>query len=201
MERALLLFEKKLPSTNIKKFPITLSAIEEPEKTLESLLATSDNDQWSARFEQVEKEENNSVKEYVTRNRQTIGAKHNLTMTPSRINIVTAYYCKHIIDIGNGVKKVKDIYDEIKKIELYFFNKHDINIVLEEEAIDYIIEELINHSITVESLYQKLAADFEYGLKLVQDKTGRSRFFLTKEALQSPEDFLSSLIKNELTEQ
>ena len=34
-------------------------------------------------------------------------------------------------------------YDEIKNVELYFFKKHDINIVLEEDAIDFIMEMIV----------------------------------------------------------
>jgi hypothetical protein len=50
----------------------------------------------------------------------------------------------------------------------------------------------------VEDFVKQLSKDFELGLKLVRDKSGRNRFFITKKALLDPETYLSELIKSEL---
>jgi len=113
--------------------------------------------------------------------------------------VVAAYYSKHIMDIERVIKKIKSYYDEIKKIELLFYKNHDINIVMEEDAIDLIIEQFENFAITIEDFYEKLSHDFEYGLKLIQEKSGRNRFFITKKALLDPEAFISNLIRAELS--
>jgi len=103
------------------------------------------------------------------------------------------------MDIEKVIKKIKAFYDDIKKIELYFFKNHDINIVLEDDAIDFIIDQLENSTYDLEGLYDHISTDFEYGLKLVQEKTGKNRFFITKDALIDPESFISNLIKDELS--
>jgi hypothetical protein len=103
---------------------------------------------------------------------------------------------KNTLDIGNIITKIKSFYDEIKKIELYFFKNHDINIVLEENAIDFIIEQLIDSSIELNLVYEKIDADFQHGLKLAREKTGRSRYFITREALLDPEAFVGKQIRD-----
>jgi hypothetical protein len=70
---------------------------------------------------------------------------------------------------------------------------------MEDDAIDYIIEQFENSTYDHEEFYDHLTTDFEYGLKLVQEKTGKNRFFITKNALLNPESFISSLIQNELS--
>ena len=50
----------------------------------------------------------------------------------------------------------------------------------------------------VEEFYKQLTSYFEHGLELVREKTGRNRFFITREALVDPETFISNLIKNEI---
>jgi ATP-dependent Clp protease ATP-binding subunit ClpX len=40
-----------------------------------------------------------------------------------------------------------------------------------------------------------LTADFEHGLKLVRERTGRTRFFITREALEKPESFIAELLR------
>jgi hypothetical protein len=66
---------------------------------------------------------------------------------------------------------------------------------LEEEAIDYIIEQCFITQRTPEAYYRKLTADFEHGLKLVREKTGRTRFFITREALEKPHDYIADLLR------
>ncbi len=198
IEKALLLFEKKLPSTNIKKFSATVSVMDDPKGSLEKLLEISNTKELNKTFEKLELEEKKIINEYITANKKNLSDKHNLTLTPTRINIVASYYCKNIMDIGNAIKNIKSYYDDIKKIELYFFKNSDINIVLEENAIDFIIEQLINYGIKLDNLYKKLTGEFEDGLKVIREKTGKNRFFITKDALLDPESFINRLIKDEL---
>jgi hypothetical protein len=70
--------------------------------------------------------------------------------------------------------------------------------VLEEDAVDYIIEQLVNNTIELEDFSEKLSRDFEHGLKLMLERTGRNRFFISREALMDPEAYLNALIKSEL---
>ena len=198
VEKALLLFEKKLPSTNTKKFSVIVSVMEDPEGYLKKLLNISKTKELEQTFERLELEEKKFINEYIITNKKNLSDKYNLTFTSSRIDVVASYYCKNIMDIGNTIKSIKSYYDDIKKIELYFFKNSDINIVLEENAIDFIIEQLINSGITLNNLYKKLTKEFEDGLKLIREQTGKNRFFITKEALLAPESFINQLIKAEV---
>jgi ATP-dependent Clp protease ATP-binding subunit ClpX len=198
VEKTMLLFEKKLPSTNIKKFPVIVSVTENPEGYLKKLLEISNIKEMDQIFERLKLEEKKIIYEYITANKKNLSNKHNLTLTSSRIDIVASYYCKNIMDIGNAIKNIKSYYDDIKKIELYFFKNSGINIVLEETAIDFIIEQLIDFGITLDNLYKKLTGEFEDGLKFIREKTGKNRFFITKDALLAPESFINQLIKDEL---
>jgi endopeptidase Clp ATP-binding regulatory subunit ClpX len=199
VEKALILFEKKLPSEQIKKFPVTASVIQDPESSLNAILDPSNQDQFIETFDKLVVEEKEFVKKYLDLNKKNLAKKYSLTLTPSRIDVVATYYTKHIMEIEKAIKKIKSLYDDIKRIELYFFKSHDINIVLEDDAVDFIIEKLGHSSANLEGFFEQLTANFEHGLKLVRDKTGRNRFFITKEALLTPEAYVSNLIKDDLT--
>ncbi|MBN1932179.1 MAG: AAA family ATPase [Desulfobacterales bacterium] len=199
VEKALLLFEKKLPSTPMKIFPVTCDVFEDPEKFLQQLISAPNDNKFIATFEKLVHEEKEFIKAYVESNKKNLTDKYNLSLTPTRIELVASFYCKNIMDIGNILKKIKSYYDEIKKIELYFFKNHDINLVIEEDAIDFIMEQLINSAVKLEDFYRQLTKDFEYGLKLVREKTGKNRFFITRKALLAPEAFISNFLKDEPT--
>ena len=196
VEKTFLEFEKRLPSTRINRFPATKAIIKNPEKFIQTQGTATGDPATDAEFEKLAREERQRIKQYLKLNQKHLANKYNLTMTPSRMNIVALSYAKNIMDIENLVKHIKANYDEIKKIELYFFKNHDINIVLEEDAIDFIMEQLIEAPIGLKDIYHKLNTDFEHGLKLVREKTGRSRFFITRQALLDPEDYIRRMIQN-----
>ena len=195
VENALLEFEKRLPSTRIKQFPATSKIIESPENSIKALGATANDSKTQEVFEKLIQEEKDYIKDYIKSNKGNLAEKYSLTMTPSRIDIVAAYYVKNTMDIGDVIAKIKSFYDEIKKVELYFFKNHDINIVLEEDAIDFIIEQLIGSAINLKDVYTKIEMDFKHGLKLAREKTGRHRYFITRAALLDPETYVAEMIK------
>ncbi len=197
VEKTLLEFEKKLPSTRIKKFPATMDIIKNPGASIEKL-TRADDARFDDIFEKLAREEQHRIKQYLDANKQHLESKHNLTMTSSRVDIVAQSYAKNIMDIENVVKRIKANYDEIKKLELYFFKNHDINIVLEEDAIDFIMEQVIQAPIDLKDIYKKVDMDFEHGLKLAREKTGRSRFFITRQGLLDPEAYVSQMIQTGL---
>ena len=198
VEKALLPFEKKLPSTEMKRFAATAAVIDNPERSLEKLLAKPVENQLTIDFDRLEEEEKSYIKKYISQNRKHLSEKYGLTLSPSRIEVVAEFYCRHILDVGHTIYKIKTYYDEIKKIELFFFKDHDINIVLEEDAIDYIIAQVIREDVQLEDVYENLSKDFQHGLKLIQEKTGKNRFFLPQDALTHSEEYLNRLIKTEI---
>lgn len=198
IERTLMVFEKTLPSSLHKIFPVTKAAIQDPEKIQKAILSGDDTNHFEKDFQKLAQEEKALVKEYVQKNHQRFADKYGLTLTPSRIDMVANFYSKHMMDVGNAIRHIKHYYDEIKKIELYFFKNHDINIVLEEDAIDFIIEQFSTSSVGIDDFFEQLSKDFELGLKLVRDKSGKNRFFITKKALLDPENYLGELVKSEL---
>jgi len=199
VEGALLLFEKKLPSSDIKKFPVTVSVINDPKKSLENMMVLSNRGKLHETFEKLAREEKEYIITYLYSNKKNLAEKYGLTLTPSRIEVVASYYSNHTMDIEKVINKIKSYYDDIKKIELIFFKNNDINIVLEDDAIDFIIEQFEKKDITVEDYYEQLKDDFKHGLNLIREKTGKNRFFITRSALLNPEAFISKLYKNELS--
>jgi len=198
VEKALLDFERKLPSAGINEFPATSAIIDNPETFLKAIAGATKKQTTHQLFGRLIQQEKENIKEYLKENQKNLADKYGLTMTPSRLDVVATCYAKNTLDIGKVIKKIKSHFDEIKKIELYFFKNHDINIVLEEDAIDFIIEKLIESPFEIEDVTEKINQDFQHGLKLAREKTNRNRFFITRQALLDPEAFVGELIKDQI---
>ena len=203
IETALLPFEKALPSTSIKILPVTETMIDAPMEALAGMIhAAADpsaREAYNDAFNQMVEEEKRLIRSYIDMHQKRLTQKYNLTLTSSRTDIVADFYARNTLDVEHAFKKVKLYSDEIKNAELSFYKKHDINIVMEEEAIDYLLEKLINEELHLNDLNDRLNADFELGLKLVREKTGKNRFFINRDALKFPEEYISGLLKQKLT--
>jgi endopeptidase Clp ATP-binding regulatory subunit ClpX len=136
VEKALLDFERKLPSTGITKFPATSAIIENPADFLNTITAETQQEATHQLFDRLLRQEKEIIKDYLKENQKNMAEKYSLTMTPSRIDIVASCYAKSTLDIGKVIDKIKSHYDNVKKIELYFFKNHDINIVLEDLRVE-----------------------------------------------------------------
>jgi len=196
VEAALLPFERRLPSTPIDQFAVTLEAISEPAQTLATMEAHPDDPKFKDDFECLTIDERRFIKTYLEKNREHLTAKYNLTLTPSRMDIIAAFYSRSVMDIDSVMKRVRAYYDEVKKIELNFFKAHDINVVLENDAIDFIIDTIANSDSTTDEIDKRFDADFDLGLKLLAEKTGKNRFFITKQALINPDQYFTELFKS-----
>jgi ATP-dependent Clp protease ATP-binding subunit ClpX len=198
IESALMPFERSLPSGRTRTFPVTESALSDPEGTLDDCESDPFSPDRAGTFERLRREEVERIRSHITGRKRHLGGKYGISLTPPVIDIVARYSAGQIVDVGRATERIKALTDDIKNIELLFYNNHDINIVLEEDAVHAIIERLLTARVSLDDVYGQLSADFEYGLKLVRDKTGRSRFFITRDALLDPEHYVSDLLQDDI---
>lgn len=219
VEETLIHFEEHLPSSDIRKLTVTPELVDNPEIYLETILHShknSDdldnnrlntdvnnryfaNSHWDEIHRLATEQEKLYITKYVASNWKNLSIRHGLTLSQYRCTLVAEYFCTHITELGNAIKQIKSYYESIKKIEVDFYKIHDLNIVFEEDAVDFLIEELIHNQITSREIMAKIYNDFYNGLNLLRDKSGKNRFFLSRKALLEPENFLNDLIKREIS--
>jgi ATP-dependent Clp protease ATP-binding subunit ClpX len=200
VEAALLLFEQKLPSTRVGRIAITPELLDAPEEWVDRLASAPDDPVNLKAMEDVTENEISAVVEYIRANKGHLSNKVGLPLTPARGELIATYYSRHIINIEGAMEKLAFRYEQIKAIEMNFLKNHGINIVLEEDTIDHIIGQWFVHPVDGDAIYQRLSADFLHGLKLVHEKTGCNRFFITCQALDSPDSFIGQLLQKGPTE-
>ncbi len=198
IESALMVFETRLPSTSIKRLPLTAEVISNPDTFINQWLAGDGLETMEAEFNSIARHNRKSLIDYLHKNRKKLAAQYGLPLSAYRIERIADFYRSNVVEIGSAIQEIKSAYERIKWLEINFYNRHDLNIVFEEDAIDLISEQMEKHSLNIEQIYHKLSGDFEYGLKLLREKTGKNRFFISKNALENPEAYLNQLITNEL---
>ncbi len=201
VEDTLIHFEEHLPSSDINHLTVTPELVENPEKYLEKMLCNDKalSELFDETHQIAAEQEKAYITEYISNNWKNLSIRHGLTLSQYRCTLVAEYFCTHITELGNAIKQIKSYYESIKKIEVDFYKSYDLNIVFEEDSVDFLIEELIHNNISSRDIMTKIYNDFYNGLNLIRDKSGKNRFFLSRKALLEPENFLNELIKREIS--
>ncbi|MEH0022051.1 MAG: AAA family ATPase [Desulfobacter sp.] len=198
VEDGLLCFEEKLPSTAIKQFTVTPEVLEAPEATLDAIVLGKEKSRFEQEYNTALADHMKYITDYVKSNWKIFSIRHGLTLTEIRSNMVAQYYTTHVMEVEDAVKQIKKFHDAIKEIEVEVSKSYDLNIVFEEDATDFLIQQFIDHSATTDEILSKIYTDFYDGFNLIREKTGASRFFLSKNALIDHETYLNNLIRKEI---
>ncbi len=198
VEEALLIFEEKLPSTSVKELTVTKQMLDHPVTVLETLLNDANKEVLKAEYKDAQAHHREYITQYVKENWKVFSIRHGLTLTEIRSQMVAQYYTTHVMEIEDAVRQIKKFYDSIKEIEVEISKSYDLNVVFEEDAADFLIQQFIDHSATVDEILSKIYTDFYDGFNLIREKTGKARFFISKKALLDHETHLNNLIRKEI---
>ena len=196
VERALIGFESGLPSTPIRKFPVTEETVNAPETVMASLMSGDAGPAAKPGYNEICEQEKKTIREYIEKKCRLVAEQHDFQLTAERVDLLAEYAGKRITTLEAAIETIKAYYDEVKNIESYFFAQYDLDIVLAEDAVLYLVRQYINNDFTdFETKCRELVRHFADGFKLLSEKAGTRQFFITQQALMFPESWLDNMIR------
>lgn len=195
LEKVLLKFEKKLPSTDIKKFVVTRNTVEDPEGELDKLIANPNDEDMLARYEKLVAQEKQVIKKSLRKKERALFQRYGIVLTDDRIDLITDGATDENIDVNTILEQLSLSIGKVKDFEEWFSNKYMSKITFTDGAVDRIAKRSIESGRDAFDICTQLMKNCEHGFKLIKEKTGRSEFLITEEAVDDPEGYLSKLIK------
>jgi len=196
MEKILLPFEKKLPSTDIKFLAVTRELVNNPQQELKRML--SDTDHLSLHEDQyyrLYQEEQDRIKELIRQKKENFLEDHSVLLTPERLSIMAKQCQDEVLDIHDVCKIFIDYVKLIKNCEKNISVKCGIHVTFSEEAIDRILARQPLNQEVINSLCETLGTTFEYGLGLLEKKKGLDHVVIPGAGIDQPEQFISELVR------
>lgn len=195
VEKVLLKFEKKLPSTNIKKLVVTKEMVDNPGRELKALLNRSDLSEMYQRHQELLNIEKNELRDQILQKQDSFPENQKSFLTVERLDIIVDNAVVRCREYQKVIEEAMDIANMTRIFERKFQARHGINIQFAESAVNRIIEKVFAEKISVETLLETLLKNYEHGLKLVREKTGTMSFMLPRDAVEHPQHYLNDLIK------
>ena len=195
IEKPLILFEKTLPRSGLKRFLVTPDVVEHPEAQLEMLLKNPEDLDRKERFERAKEGKLENIKAYISKKAVDFSIESGFEINERRMDLIAELYLKNISDINTALDDFVEMYSQIKLEEASLVEKLEVEVSFDESAIDEIINQAIKTDQEAGSLALKLAKRLEYGLKLVKDRSGIEKFVINAEAVTDMENFVNNLVK------
>jgi len=195
IERVLIQFEKRLPSTQVNEFVVTPELVENPEAELERLLANPEDPDLKTKFHQAAVKEREILKESIWRREPELLTRYHLPLTQARVELLADHYHHWDCDLKTAFEDLARLYDQMSLFEEKFLNSHGIQLHFDPDASDEILRQAVVRDTSALAICQEMAQDLEYALKLVRDRTSQDQFILTREALGDLDAYLNRVIR------
>ncbi|MEA2082790.1 MAG: AAA family ATPase [Thermodesulfobacteriota bacterium] len=195
MEKILLPFEKKLPSTDIKHLSVTLDVVERPMEELGRILEDPERRAFhKERYNFLAQVEFDRLVDFIMRTRKAYFQEHEVDETPERVALIANQCQEEISDTWDVcdifirlVKEIRTCADEISE-------KCGMQVVFSEEAVDRILARKPRTADTVRQVCEEILHAFEYGLRLMKQKGDINMVVIPAEGVDFPETYINSLV-------
>ena len=94
----------------------------------------------------------------------------------------------------NHVSGKKVLKREVADFARSFQEEHGLKLIFTDEAVGALVDESITRDKTIRAICEEKFRDFQHGLKLIANNTGRVSFRITPEVVKSPDRELSKWI-------
>lgn len=195
VEKVLIKFEKRLPSTDIRKFVVTRAVVENPEQELARLLGDPSNPEMLEKFEALLSHEKMVLKESILRREAEFKKRYGIVFREGRIDLIVNRMIGKGYDVNTVSEEVVEIQQQVEEFERDFQRRTGIDLQFSEEAINRITEIILDGEGKGTALFSRLSKDYEYGFELIRDKTGQREFIVTRETVDDPEGYLNRMIR------
>ncbi len=196
IERVLIKFEKKLPSTGIKRLVVTPEMVDAPEIALEALLLNPDSNELNARFDALSQQDAAALKESIHNRDDEFSARYGDPFAEEIVDTLIAWVMEEGISVSAAFEEAARVRELVRSFEEQFLKKHGVRITFDDDALNDIIDRSFRENVDPETICQSAVNNYEFGLKLIHEKTGKSRFTIHRMALSNSEEYLNQLIRD-----
>jgi len=195
VEKVLIKFEKRLPSTDIRKLVVTRAVVENPEQELIRLLQDPFHPEILGKFEALLSHEKKTLKQSILEREAEFKKRYGIVFREGRIDLIVNRMIEKGYDVNTVSEEMVEIQRQVEEFERDFQRRTGIDLQFSEEAINRITEIILNEDGKGTGLFSRLSKDYEYGFELIRDKTGQKEFIVTRETVDDPEGYLNRMIR------
>ena len=195
IERVLLPFEKRLPSSTIRFLVVTRDVVLDPGGELSMILNNPHDPERLQSYVQIVQNERASVRDQVMSQGGQYVLQHPHVFSQERLELLVEQHLRTGLPTETIMGEMISFYNQIGVFESDFYENYKFRIHFDEEAINQIIEEALWRGSSATAVCAGISKDFDYGFKLIFDRCGQTEFTMSRKAVLQPSVYLDELIR------
>ena len=199
VEKALLPFEKHLPSTDISQLLVTPELVADPAGALQRLVNDPQAHPDPDRYREAVRTERLDLMKMISLRESLYADRMDLPLGPAMVDLIADEYYRAGMSLGSAYESVIASLAEVEELEFKFYENSGIRITFDPEAQLALINGAALAEESMRKYWLPLARILEDGLKLVQSRSGINQFLLPVEAVTTPEDFINQQVQRHYT--
>ena len=197
VEKVLLPFEKKLPSTAIRHLVVTVDMVQHPARELDKLLASAaTRERVGQRYQELAGQEHDRVIDFIHRTLGGYLEKHGVAPTRQRLAMMAEQCQQEGADPLDVCDFFIALIAEIEKCTQYMTEKCDMPVEFSAEAVDYLLARKPRSTETLHTICETLYKTFEYGLRLLSQRKESEKVVITREGVEHPAAFINDYVES-----
>ncbi len=195
MERILLPFEKTLPSTDIRYLVLTSEMVADPAGELERLLNDPDlRREQEDLYRTLSRREHQLLVEFIGEKYESYLTSRDIAGTPARFGMMASCCQRENLDPRHVCEEFADYIDHIRQCAEMTSDECEIPVVFSKEAVDRLLEIDPLNLDTLNDKCEAVLSSFEYGLRLLSQKTDIGKVVVPVEGVDNPEKFINDIV-------
>jgi ATP-dependent Clp protease ATP-binding subunit ClpX len=195
VERVLIKFEHMLPSANIRHLIVTGEMVDDPAGELADILANPDDPEREAAFQRILADEEDCLKKNVCRMVPEWRKSYGIAFSDRRIALIVKHAMERQTDVEIMAEEFQAVENAAQDYVREFSARNGLDVSFSDEAIDALAENVWNEPQELDGCLRLLLQNYDHGLKLIKEKTGKDHFQIPAEGVENPEVYLNRLIQ------
>ena len=196
MEKVLLHYEKKLPSTDITHLVVDAAMVHDPLAGLDLFLSDSTlQEKHRLRYGELVQGEYVQLIDFITESMGDYLEEHKMLATPDRLRFMAQESQEQDIDPRDVCDIFIQLVQAIRECEAVVSVKSGIMVVFSEEAIDLLLAEEPRSTETIRTVCENILQVMEYGLRLLSQKKDIDSVSISAAGVEAPEKFINKLVE------
>jgi endopeptidase Clp ATP-binding regulatory subunit ClpX len=197
VEKILLKFEKKLPSTSINHLVVTEEMVKNPQEELNKIINNQkEKDNQNQIYKLVQQEEREKLRIYIKDREKDFNLQFKETLKTELIDLMADMVLDSGGEIDEIYKVIKRQQKEILSFEENFYNRNQIKLKFSQTAVVAIIKKAFKENVNPYQICDITFKSYELGFQLIKDQLKDKIIQVEEEALLNPEEYLNHIIRD-----
>ena len=195
VEHVLLKFEHALPSLDIHHLTVTPVMVDDPCKELEKIIANPHDAQREEAFQRLVAKEEERLTNYIHDKIADWQRSYGTELSTDRIRLIVKNTMERLTEAEIILEDIMAVEQAAADYAKKFAARNGIEISFTEGAVNALAQKTGNEVHDVEEYLSVRLRNYDHGLKLIREKSGKQHFRITEAGIEDPEQYLNEIIQ------